>query len=677
MGRNVALDNPAVRRSEDAFNRSAFSERLAATIVGFDASEGAPVLGLFGKWGYGKSTVLNFVKAVLEDEHAQRVVVLMFNPWLFKDQEGLLLEFFRTLAKSVDAVIEKRGSGIGEMMMNYGCALSVIPGVGNGLGKVLESTGKTLADDTVQAKWERLRTKMAEATRKVVVIIDDLDRLDREEVMAVLKTVRLSANFPNVVYLLAFDEERVARVAAQAYGESADGRQFLEKIIQYPFSLPAVSPDRLTDYVMEHAQAASEAAATPLTDAEWSEFRRICRGPLLVRLGTPRQAIRYANALRFALPMLKGEVDPLNQMLVEALRILFPEAYEVIRHRSDVRVEDFKDVIGVKGLQEKEIEAVEEIGRVLLRFDARKPMSNARYHGRHFSYAVAPDDVADAEFERLLELAEGKDREAVNEAVLKLVQSKSVALIERVTSAVDNVRLSIGAANRLAMALCKVGGVLPSVHEASAATIIAKLASCHMLRRKKSNNFITPAILEQPTFLPFALEIFRALERKDLEDYLTNDLPDLREGDQLTRHGWANCRAILLDRIKADAQARPPYLRSEYTPHQALFLLQFWKEQDSASLRLWIEGRLRGAPSDAPALLRLFPDMIITFDLIADFAESSVIIEALKLHFGDSLFSKEHNSDELHAAQHFMFYDHLKKTRSAITPATSPQSTGV
>jgi len=56
------LDRPGTDPAEDAFNRWPFSKRLAEIIAGFDTSNGAPIFGMFGKWGYGKSTVLNYIK---------------------------------------------------------------------------------------------------------------------------------------------------------------------------------------------------------------------------------------------------------------------------------------------------------------------------------------------------------------------------------------------------------------------------------------------------------------------------------------------------------------------------------------------------------------------------------------------------------------------------------------
>ena len=151
MIRNVALDNPAERPEDDEFNRWPFSKRLADTIAGFDTSQGAPVLGLFGRWGYGKSTVLNFVRFALERDYGDRVTVFTFNPWLFEEQDALLREFFAGLARNIDAQFEKTGKRVGELMRRYGGALSSVPFVGSSLSKTAEAIGKDLSEDPTSA----------------------------------------------------------------------------------------------------------------------------------------------------------------------------------------------------------------------------------------------------------------------------------------------------------------------------------------------------------------------------------------------------------------------------------------------------------------------------------------------------------------------------------------------
>jgi KAP family P-loop domain len=548
--RNVALDNPVELPEEDEFNRSPFSWRLAETIAGFDTSQGAPVLGLYGRWGYGKSTVLNFVRVALQRHHGDRVAIFPFNPWLFKDQDALLREFFAGLARTIGTEFGKTGQKIGELMERYGGALSSVPLVGGSLSKIVEAFGKDLAKDPTSAQRKRLTELMLDAPKKVVVLIDDLDRLDRDEIMIMLKMVRLSANFPNVIYLLAFDEERVGRVAGQAYGELADGRPFLEKIIQYPF-LPAVGSDRLVAYVIRHARRSCDGAGITLSDKAWSEFRRVCKEILLVRLNTPRQAIRYANALHFALPILKGKVDPFDQMIVEAMRILFPTLYSYVRDHVDF------DATKLPPMQGVESEVAEPLIKVLRRWEreSAKPVSDPRYHDRYFSYAVAVDDVSDAELEFLVDLSNKDDQLALDSMVRDLAEKRLEKLAERLSSRVDE--LALAGARHLALAMAKCGDVLPDGglmrdHRLApdVGSVVAKLASHLMLFQKDQGNFVAPQVIEHATPLPFASVIYDELGRVELRERET-----VPEQQRSPPQDWQQIRDALYKRIKNEARA--------------------------------------------------------------------------------------------------------------------------
>ncbi|SRR5258706_2277527 len=94
-----SADN-AIRDPElDEFNRREFSERIARTIVTRKESKSL-VIGIYGKWGEGKSTVLNFIEGELK-KHGN-VVSLNFNPWLFPSEAELLVAFYSELAKVLD-----------------------------------------------------------------------------------------------------------------------------------------------------------------------------------------------------------------------------------------------------------------------------------------------------------------------------------------------------------------------------------------------------------------------------------------------------------------------------------------------------------------------------------------------------------------------------------------------
>lgn len=418
------LDEPATSQAEDAFNRWPFSKRLADTIAEFDATDGAPVIGIYGKWGSGKTSVLNFLNVVLKDQYADKVILHPFNPWLFKDPETLLQRFFSELFKAMEQSSKTFGERMGGVLRDYSGLFGLVPGFGAG-SKVAEQAGQALMKNVEQVRDE-VRAMMKTAEKKVVVLIDDLDRLDRDEVLQLLKVVRLTANFPNVIYLLAFDDEMVGRAISQKYATGGDaGRQFLEKIVQYPFTLPAVTQTRLLDFVDGQAKAACDHAEILLSEAEWQEFRRLASSSLARRLTTPRQAIRYGNALRFALPMMKGEVNVLNQMAVEGLRILYPEIYVVVRDNKGVFADqtdpevnraldgspfEQKDIIGNgQSLEERVAQATAEMqsdeatgAKALVHYLFERPtveqgVGQPRYFDRYFSYGIANDEIGDRE----------------------------------------------------------------------------------------------------------------------------------------------------------------------------------------------------------------------------------------------------------------------------------------
>src|SRR5690606_21576351 len=100
------------------------------------------------------------------------------------------------------------------------------------------------ASKLLQSRKEGAGSRHAKVTKAlsnipkpIVVVLDDIDRLTTAEIRDVFKLVRLTANFPNIIYLLAFDRARVE----QALGEHGiPGRDYLEKILQIGIDLPAV-----------------------------------------------------------------------------------------------------------------------------------------------------------------------------------------------------------------------------------------------------------------------------------------------------------------------------------------------------------------------------------------------------------------------------------------------------
>jgi len=77
--------------------------------------------------------------------------------------------------------------------------------------------------------------------KPLIIFIDDIDRLDNLEIQQIFKILKLTADFNKLIYVLAFDEEMVAKPLSQIYGnDQTDGLQFIEKIIQLPLRIPRI-----------------------------------------------------------------------------------------------------------------------------------------------------------------------------------------------------------------------------------------------------------------------------------------------------------------------------------------------------------------------------------------------------------------------------------------------------
>src|SRR5579863_7044008 len=110
---DAALDNP----DDDKFDRKVFAKRIAET-VGSKSDPSSIVIGIYGPWGDGKTTVLNFVEKSLGE--FETVICFRFNPWRFEDETVLLRTFFESLARLLKRRLSNNKEEIGKALSKYG-----------------------------------------------------------------------------------------------------------------------------------------------------------------------------------------------------------------------------------------------------------------------------------------------------------------------------------------------------------------------------------------------------------------------------------------------------------------------------------------------------------------------------------------------------------------------------
>ena len=243
----LSADRPSTDPEGDLFGHAPFARNLADSICRYPGGDGL-VLALYGPWGSGKSTVLNYVKHYLDQKPEQeRHVVVEFNPWWFSGQENLARAFLGQLQAVLPArsqKFEKLGDQLGEFAIGIGCMIDLsgmTGGAAGNLGNQVSEVIKQKPKD-VPALKAGISEILRKAKKRILVVIDDIDRLTPEETSQLFTVIKALADFPNVVYLLALD--RKAAVQAIKKQSGLPGKRYLEKIIQVPFELPPI--DRVT-----------------------------------------------------------------------------------------------------------------------------------------------------------------------------------------------------------------------------------------------------------------------------------------------------------------------------------------------------------------------------------------------------------------------------------------------
>jgi predicted KAP-like P-loop ATPase len=426
-------DQPVTDPSLDAYSRRAFADGLAKSIVSLPREQ-CYVIGLHGPWGDGKTSVLRFVERKLREDSS--TAVAWFNPWRFLSEEAMLAEFFGVLAASVKTDLKTKGQKVASKIAKYACWVAVL----DDRAAKAAAIAADKAEATLEQLRERLTTDLRALGKRIVIFIDDIDRLDASEVAALFRLIKACADLPNVVYVLAFDREMVARTLGVRLvdGDAEEGRKFLDKIIQIPVALPPAARRDLDRACMVGLDEILQSVRLKLSDPEKLRWQWVYQEGIARRLKTPRHVAQYLNAVRFAIPLLAGEVNTVDLLLVEALRVCYAPAYEVIRANQrtfiGVPVDEIERQGGTSpqddalakvraGMESADANSLERLVEaafpryhysrkgLVLGYESIKPWTQDRrvcspaYGPRYFAYAIGSSDVADADINAILQAA--------------------------------------------------------------------------------------------------------------------------------------------------------------------------------------------------------------------------------------------------------------------------------
>ena len=329
-------DQPINTHKEDLLGRHSFAKALADSMLSYELDDSISV-GLFGKWGSGKTSIINMTLDEIKSFPVKKEpFIIKFYPWNFSDQNQLVQQFFKELSL---VLCRKDSAGrhikIGRAIQKYSRffePLDYVPTVSfigklakglKGIGQATEQAGKDGLKNLVSLKNE-IDTLLRKLDTKIIIVIDDIDRLNNTEIRQIFQLLKSLADFPNTIYLLSFDKEVVINALKKV--QEGPGNDYLEKVIQVPFEIPQISKNEVEHFLFNKL----DELIKDIPENRWDQtyWGNVYHSGLKYLFHTIRDVNRYLNTLSFGFSLVKDEVNPIDFIAITAIQVFIPGLYK-------------------------------------------------------------------------------------------------------------------------------------------------------------------------------------------------------------------------------------------------------------------------------------------------------------------------------------------------------------
>lgn len=317
------VDEPIFSPEQDSLSRKALAQNLARKLRN-TRSNSSIAIGITGMWGCGKTSFLHLINHYLT---GNEIVKVEFNPWKSLDSKTIIKDFFEVLSSS----LEEHSSSLSNKISKYGNHLLSIND--NVFIKAVSVGSQLLESKDINEQFDDINKVLGRTNKQIVVTIDDLDRLDKHEIVEVLRLIRNTANFNNIKFLVAFDRDYVLNAIKEDLN-SHNYDQFLEKIFLQIKELPPMEITELNDLLLnslinQFPSQENKIRKTVIGDS----FTQTDLTKVVVR--SLRDVKRLVNFISSDYELVTGEVEFDDFIKIELLKFKFPIVHQLLYFSTD------------------------------------------------------------------------------------------------------------------------------------------------------------------------------------------------------------------------------------------------------------------------------------------------------------------------------------------------------
>lgn len=292
-------------------------------------SQKSIAFGITGEWGSGKTSFINLIKRNFDnDKHKDNYIIIDYDPWLNIKIESIIQNFF----DSVESKIREYSLEISKDIRKYGESVVSIDGSG-----VIDSALKNLSiiqKDSLTQEFDKINKLLKKLDKKIIVFIDDFDRLQANEIMEVLKLIRNTAGFDNFTYIVAFDKEYLTKSLKSIKIPFPD--KYSEKIFVNEIKLLPVTYEQKQEFLKSSLLThfpEKEEEIKGLLDKEYTIFYSQYNKTLIECLTNVRDLKRFLNLFFTNYQKIREEVVLRDYFVLQLLKFKYYDIYLLLFKR--------------------------------------------------------------------------------------------------------------------------------------------------------------------------------------------------------------------------------------------------------------------------------------------------------------------------------------------------------
>lgn len=448
------LDIPINNYDNDKLNFKPFTKKVATSILNYNQDE-TLIFSIEGRWGSGKTSLINLI----ENEIKNEVEILHFNPWLLTDINQVIKLFFDELIKilsygsfkvKLNEDIKKDLKTLANILLPESMTIKVpFMNIGYKPKDILLSN----SEESLEKIKSKINGYLKDLDKKIVIIIDDIDRLTDNETEFIFRLTKGIADFDNLIYILLYDKTIVSK-SLQTFKQE-NGEKYLEKIVQYSLSVPKPHKLTLHNLLFEKLdliiiKLENDGHEIFFDKDKWYYIVNKVFSKYIL---TIRDINSIINVISFEYPTVVEDVNLSDFFLISLLKIKNNSLYDEIQNNPDKFFIDTEIMI----LDEQKENTKKEFAKIIKNYSNYKEILNLLfptlgedelgyeqkpinkdhknkyladpyYFENYFSFSMSDDKLSHKEFKEMEQYFLSSDFDKFKQEILKLDKNRKSSL---------------------------------------------------------------------------------------------------------------------------------------------------------------------------------------------------------------------------------------------------------